>query len=227
MKNVVRLIVLLILLAFEIAILYACGSFGQVFHTRKPVPVVSDEVSIFIKNNGFHTDFVLPYNTELKDWSENFHWSETTAQDSAVQYIQIGWGDRSFFLETPTWDKLTAATVTTAVLGLNPSAIHTKLLKQVTPDQRCVEVKISERQYKNLISYIEESIDKDEFGKSKIIHSKAVKIYGINDAFYEAKGHLSLLKTCNTWINNGLSVASMPAVFWTIKYEPIFELYQS
>lgn len=227
MKIVSRLTMVIILLALESVVIYGCGNYIQLFKKHSSAKRVSKQVAIYIKNNGFHTDFILPYKSEIKDWSLNFHWKETQAKDSTCQFIQLGWGDRAFFLETPTWDKLTASTVVTALMGLNPSAIHTKLLNNVTQNQRCVQVLISEEQYKRLTAYIEGSIDKDDQGNSKPINSKAIAIYGTNDAFYEANGHLSFIKTCNTWINNGLSFAGMPSVLWTIQYEPIFNLYQS
>ncbi|XQC04883.1 DUF2459 domain-containing protein [Arcobacter cryaerophilus gv. pseudocryaerophilus] len=35
-----------------------------------------------------------------------------------------------------------------------------------------------------------------------------------NDAFYEAIGSYSIFHTCNTWTNNLLKKASLPASFW-------------
>lgn len=36
-------------------------------------------------------------------------------------------------------------------------------------------------------------------------------VYGINDAFYDAKGKYSFFETCNTWANDGLKEAGQKA----------------
>ena len=48
----------------------------------------------------------------------------------------------------------------------------------------------------------------------KPINIKTTSQYGQNDAFYEAIGSYSIFHTCNTWTNNLLKKASLPASFW-------------
>lgn len=226
MRKIIKLLALLLVILLEVAIVYL----GCVFilpEKKFAGEEMSSDVTIYLKHNGIHTDFVFPYKNSQKDWSNDFSWNDTDSKDSTINFVQIGWGDRSFFLETPTWDKLTASTVATAVLGMNDSAIHTKLLKDVKPDDRCVQILISQKQYDRLIQYVEASISRNEADLPVPIKHESIKVYGNQDAFYEANGHLSLFKTCNTWINKGLSTAYLPCVLWTVRHEPIFDLYQS
>ena len=70
---------------------------------------------------------------------------------------------------------------------------------------------ISKKQYSLIIDTIKNSLQyKDE----KPINIKTTSQYGENDAFYEAIGSYSIFHTCNTWTNNLLKKASLPASFW-------------
>jgi len=41
-------------------------------------------------------------------------------------------------------------------------------------------------------------------------------LYKNNEDFYEAKGSYSPIKTCNTWVNNGLKQSGIKASYWTL-----------
>ncbi|MFM7331368.1 MAG: DUF2459 domain-containing protein, partial [Brachymonas sp.] len=43
----------------------------------------------------------------------------------------MGWGDRNFFLNTPTWDDLTLSTALNATFGLGSAALHINYYKEV------------------------------------------------------------------------------------------------
>ncbi len=47
-----------------------------------------------------------------------------------------------------------------------------------------------------------------------------------DDAFYEAKGSYSFMKTCNTWANSALKSAGQKAALWTPSDKGIFRHYQ-
>ena len=80
------------------------------------VPSVSENssapknIEIFILSNGVHTDFVLPVKSEFKDWSEIFPFNDFVAANETCHYIAIGWGDKGFYIDTPTWADLKAST---------------------------------------------------------------------------------------------------------------------
>ncbi|MBK6524623.1 MAG: DUF2459 domain-containing protein [Crocinitomicaceae bacterium] len=74
------------------------------------VPVGGDEqsdgVKIYVKSNGIHTDICVPVTNEYKDWRE-FLPVKHFPKVKEHHYVSIGWGDKGFFLDTPTWDDLT------------------------------------------------------------------------------------------------------------------------
>jgi uncharacterized protein (TIGR02117 family) len=170
------------------------------------------EIAIYIKTNGVHTDLVVPVRTAERDWNKLIPFSNTRDKDTTSTYVGIGWGDRGFYLETPTWDDLKASTAFKAAFGLSSSAIHATFYNQLAEDEHCIRIDISKEQYARLIRYIDRSFQTDSTGLPRLIPTNAV--YGAADAFYEAKGRYNIFKTCNTWTNAGLKVAGQKAALW-------------
>jgi uncharacterized protein (TIGR02117 family) len=183
----------------------------------------TNEVPIYILTNGVHTDLVLPIKNELKDWSKDVLFENTYSKDSLVEWLALGWGDKGFYLYTPTWDDLTFATAFRAAFGLSTSAMHATFYKKMTESDRCKKIEISKEQYKKLITYIQNSFQSGKNGS--FIHIKTNANYGQNDAFYEAVGSYHLFNTCNTWTNNGLKSCGQKACLWTPFDTGIFQLY--
>ena len=62
-----------------------------------------NNIPVYILSNGVHTDIVLPLNNSIKNWSTSISYLDTKAQDSTRNLIAFGWGDKGFYLDTPTW----------------------------------------------------------------------------------------------------------------------------
>jgi uncharacterized protein (TIGR02117 family) len=178
---------------------------------------------VYIITNGVHTDIVLPVKNNQMDWSKQVKFKNTVNNDSSLQYLALGWGDKGFYLETPTWDDLKFSTAFKAAFGLSTTAMHATFYKRMEENKNCVKLTLSKAQYQRLINYISNSFKKDEKGNFKYIKTNAN--YGINDAFYEAKGSYSLFQTCNTWTNNGLKCCGQKACLWTPFDKGIFYHY--
>jgi uncharacterized protein (TIGR02117 family) len=186
-------------------------------------PETSNEVSIYILTNGVHTDLVLPIKSELKDWSKDILFKNTISNDTTAKWIALGWGDKGFYLHTPTWDDLTFGTAFRAAFGLSTTAIHATFYLQMSESASCRKIEISKEQYKRLITYIQNSFQLAKNGA--FIHIKTNANYGKNDAFYEAIGSYTLFQTCNTWANDGLKSCGQKACLWTPFDTSIFQLY--
>ena len=183
----------------------------------------SKEVTIYIKTNGVHTDIVVPVKNDQFDWSQDIRFENTISKDSAEKFVAFGWGDKGFYLETPTWGDLTFKTAFKAAFALGTAAIHATFYKEMKEDKDCVKVNISKQQYQRLIAYITRSFKRDATGKVIYIQTNAV--YGKDDAFYDAGGSYSLFHTCNTWSNNALKKCGQKACLWTPFDTGIFYQY--
>jgi len=182
-----------------------------------------EDVAIYIKSNGVHTDIVVPIKTEYKDWSEKLKFEHIPSKDSTMQFIGIGWGDKGFYLNTPEWSDLKFSTAFNAAFYLGTSAMHATFYKQIKENENCIKINISKEEYANLIKYIEDSFQLDADGNPILIHAIT---YGQNDSFYEAHRKYSLFYTCNTWANNALKSADQKAAVWTPTDTGIFRHYR-
>lgn len=182
-----------------------------------------EDLAIYIKSNGVHTDIVVPIKTEYKDWSEKVKFDHIASKDSTMQFIGFGWGDKGFYLNTPEWSDLKFSTAFNAAFYLGTSAMHATFYKQIKENENCIKINISKEEYANLIKYIEDSFQVDADGSPILINATT---YGQNDSFYEAKRKYSLFYTCNTWANNALKSADQKAAVWSPTDTGIFCHYR-
>lgn len=182
------------------------------------------EIPIYIYTNGVHTDIVMPVKNDLQDWSQKIPFANTKSKKTDYQYIGIGWGDKGFYLDTPTWADLKFSTAIKAAFWLSDSAMHCTYYNTMKEGDDCKIIMISRNQYQNLVKFVEDKFDRDQNGNFMLIPTNAV--YSDNDAFYDAKGTYSFLYTCNTWSNNALKAAGQKAALWTPSDFGIFQHYK-
>lgn len=182
------------------------------------------KVEIYILSNGVHTDVVVPVKNDTFDWSKQIKFEHTKAKDSTAKYLAMGWGDRGFYLETPTWADLKVSTALKAATGLSSSALHATFYKSMKEDVYCKKIQISTLEYQKLVVFINDSFE-TKSGSTIKIETDAV--YGKNDIFYEAKGSYSLFYTCNSWANEALKSANQKAALHTLTDTGIFRHYSN
>lgn len=170
-------------------------------------------VTAYILSNGVHTDIVVPVHTAYKDWTEKVPYTNTVGRDSSAAWLGVGWGDKGFYLETPTWGDLTPRIAFKAMFGLGGSAVHATFHRQMEEGPLCKRISLSSAQYERLVAYIESSFQVDTRGRTQAIRTSAN--YGDTDAFYEGVGSYSLFHTCNTWANSALKACGQKACWWT------------
>ena len=172
--------------------------------------VKAPEVEAFVLSNGAHTDLVFPVRSAAIDWSTVFSAADAVAVPSDAEFIAVGWGDREFYLHTPTWADLTVSRALGAVAGRNPSLLHVTWLKrsQLAAGSAYV-LPLTSAQYASLIAHV----------RSKLPDGRVVPLpnagYGKQDAFYEATGSYGPFETCNTWTGRGLRNAGLTMGRWT------------
>lgn len=181
-------------------------------------------ITAYILTNGVHTDLVVPIKTAEFDWSQEIPFKNTKSKRTDYHYLSVGWGDKGFYLDTPTWADLKVSTAVKAAFWLSESAMHCTFYEKMTEGEDCKKIMLTKSQYLSLITFIKSKFDRDQNGKSILVKTDAV--YDTNDAFYDAKGSYSFLNTCNTWANDGLKAAGQKAAFWTPTDFGIFQHYK-
>ncbi|MHC2993086.1 hypothetical protein OB13_16435 [Pontibacter sp. HJ8] len=169
-------------------------------------------ITIFVTDNGVHTDLVLPVKTEYIDWRDKLHLQDYAAADSTFTQVGFGWGDRKFYMETPEWKDLTFTTAITALFWPTRTAMHVEYIARPLQQNKYQQpVILSEQQYKALVDYILASFQQQPDGEFLLIDGMG---YSDNDNFYEANGRFHLFKTCNSWVNGGLKAMGHKAACW-------------
>lgn len=162
-------------------------------------------VTIHIYTNGVHTGLVLPTVNALHDWRRRVPASDLPDPRRAGQWLLFGWGQRDFYLNTPTWDQVDPATVVRAMVGSDRTLMHVDHLRRVWrgPDLRAVVV--TPEQYRKLVA----AIDAD------FAPGAAIAGYGPDDVFYPGRGRYSSVRTCNEWTGEKLRAIGVRVGIWT------------
>jgi uncharacterized protein (TIGR02117 family) len=206
-----------------VAGLYLGAAFAfSAIPVAKKDPNAPADVTVFLHTNGVHTDIVLPIKTTQIDWSRQLPFANIPSQDSTMRYIAFGWGDKGFYLDTPTWADLKFSTAFVAAFWLGSSAMHTTYFHSLAPGPETIPLTLSHAEYTRLIDYIQASFRLDANGRVQHIKGHS---YGRDDAFYEAHRVYSFLYTCNTWTNNALKASGQKACLWTPSDKGIFQMY--
>lgn len=224
LKKIFKIIGKIVLGFIAFIILYAIAAYTLPKIGVAKEAGTSPDVTIYIHTNGVHTDVVLPVSNELYDWRKDIKFENTISKDTAAKYIAFGWGDKGFYLNTPTWAQLKFSVAFRAAFALSTSAMHATFYKSMQEGADCKKILISKEQYSRLIKYIRSSF-KTDFGNN-VINIKTKANYNNYDAFYEAKGKYNLFYTCNTWANNALKACGQKACLWTPFDKGIFNQYK-
>ncbi len=105
--------------------LYLGAAYGLArIPVAKADPAAPADIEIFIRSNGVHSDLVLPVKTAQIDWSQQLRYDHTQSNDPAFDYVGVGWGDKGFYLDTPTWAELKASTAIRAGFWLGTTLMH-------------------------------------------------------------------------------------------------------
>lgn len=225
MKKLILLILKTIWAIIALVAVYIVLAFA-IPYISIPAEKVSEPkvVEAYILTNGVHTDIVVPIQSQQYDWSKEILFENTTSKSTDFKYLSIGWGDKGFYLDTPEWADLKVSTAFNAAFWLGDSAMHCTFYKEMKEGDDCKKLMLTEKQYANLIEFINKKFDRDENGHLKLVKTDAV--YNDHDAFYDANGSYSFVYTCNTWTNNALKAAGQKAALWTPSDFGIFQHYK-
>lgn len=171
-----------------------------------------NDITIYIMSNGVHTDIVCPIETQNHNWTNWVPFENTKSQRSDFTHVAFGWGDKGFYLNTPTWADLTFSTAFKAAFWMGEAAMHVTYYYTPKENLYCKAIKISQDDYE-LLSLMIKNYFKIEEKYPILIPTD--QVYGNNDAFYEAKSTYNLFFTCNTWTNEILKKSNQKAAFWT------------
>lgn len=168
-------------------------------------------VRIYVESNGIHTGLVLPVTAEEVDWRDLLQPGDLRdPRYAAYSHVAIGWGDRSFYLETPTWADVKASTVLAAAIGSDRTVMHVDHIPEPRVDEYVRSITLRPEEYRRLATFIRASFRSDK--GERPAHQFGYAAY---DAFYDGRGHYSAIATCNAWTGDALRHAGVRVGVWT------------
>lgn len=163
-------------------------------------------IAVFVEDNGIHTGIVLPKSRLTGPLAARFAPGDIADPRYArYDWVAVGWGDRAFYLGTPTWADLSPSTVAAAAVGSDATVLHVEHVPAPHASASVRRVLLRPDQASRLIAFIEASLEEGE----------PVHGYGGWDAFYPARGRYSAIRTCNAWTGEALTAAGVPMGRWT------------
>lgn len=167
----------------------------------------ADGVRVYLESNGVHVSLVLPKRAAGIDWRG---WAPgadlADPRYARYDHIAIGWGERTFFLDTPTWADVRPATILAAAIGSDASLLHVEHVPAPAGGDGVRAVTLRPQEYRRLALQIRASAAPVRL---------SFRGYGANDVFYAGTGHYSAKQTCNAWVGDVLRRSGVRIGRWT------------
>jgi uncharacterized protein (TIGR02117 family) len=165
--------------------------------------------TIYLADNGIHTDIVMPVAARGLDWSAVLSAGDVAVPQPDARWIAFGAGEQHVYLDTPTWWDVTPKTIASALLG-GPRVMHVEYVG--TPAYAARAIRLRPEEYRRLWASIRAEFALDANGRPQRIRHSG---YGCCDAFYRAVGKASAVRTCNSWVADRLRLAGVKASIWS------------
>jgi uncharacterized protein (TIGR02117 family) len=183
------------------------GLIGGAIASNRSWRAPAEGVHIFVESNGVHTGIIVPKVAVGVDWR-----GVARAEDlrdprfAGYDHVAFGWGEKTFYLETPTWAEVKLRTVLASAVGSNRTLMHVEHLAVPRTGDGPREIVVTPAQYRRLAAYIRASF---RDGGARY------RGYAGYDAFYDANGRYDAVRTCNAWTGDALRFAGVRVGAWT------------
>lgn len=164
-------------------------------------------IAVMVESNGIHTAIVMPLVTPEKDWRGDFPATDLRNPRRPYTHVSVSWGERTVFLETPTWSDLKLSSALRAATG-GAGLLHVAHYVRPAPDDTLRVVRLTSEQYVQLVRAIERQLL--PAGRRATFPG-----YGTYDVFYAAPGTYHLGNSCNQWTSDTLAQAGIRTGVWT------------
>ncbi len=166
----------------------------------------AEGVEIFVESNGIHTGIVVPKAAAGVDWrglARGEHLADP--RYAGHGHLAIGWGERNFYLATPTWWDVRPATVLAAAVGSDDTLLHVEHVARPVAGPDVRRVLLRPEEYRRLTAFI----------RGYMAVGAPVKGYGAYDVFYPSNRRYSAVDDCNAWTGEALAAAGVRVGAWT------------
>jgi uncharacterized protein (TIGR02117 family) len=196
--------------ALSLALYLAAALAGSLAASNTGWREARQGTTIYVVSNGWHTGLILPASADGIDLSLVFRPTDLPDPDGAGDWLLFGWGDRDFYVNTPTWSEFSPRTALVALTGSGASLLHVDHLRRPEEVFDPRPLTLTREGYRRLVRAIVATARVGPEGRPVSRPG-----YGATDVFYEARGRYSLLRTCNNWTRDVLAEAGVEIGRWT------------
>lgn len=202
---------LVLLMLFLVPFAYiAAGLAGGAITVNRDWQQPAEGIMLYVETNGVHTGIVVPARNAHFDWTTIISPADLADSRYAGTHYSIGWGERDFYLNTPTWADADPRTLVHSAIGSDHTLMHVDHVTNPVPGRYLRALVVTPDEYRRLIAFIVASFARLPDGR--VLPRPG---YGPADTFYEARGHYDLIRTCNEWTGAALRAAGVRVGFWT------------
>lgn len=88
----------------------------------------AEGVEIFVTSSSVHADIIVPIEVGDVNWRKRLPADSFSGDTSRATHAVLGWGDKGFYIETPTWGDLKVSTAANALLWPSGCCLHASLI---------------------------------------------------------------------------------------------------
>ncbi len=173
----------------------------------------SGGIPVYLYDNGIHLSIIMPAEHVDADGLGIFYYfpkEHILDQSIDTQYLMFGWGEREFYLNTPTWWDIKPKTIISALAGSGETLLHVDHLDHLP--QGVKRIRLTKEEYHNISLAMVQTVA----GEDLSTKPQPIKGYGRRDVFYTALGpDYNAFYTCNVWIGDLLKNAGLKNGIWT------------
>jgi len=200
--------ILLALLAIPALYLLAALA-GSLIPVNRGWTEPDEGVTVYIANNGLHSDIVMPAKAAGLDWTPFVPKRDFAAPDPQAAWVAFGTGEQRVYLETPRWTDIRPRTIWSAMTG-GKRVMHVEWVSNPAYMDRAIRLRPEE--YRRLWAAIRADFRLGRDGRPIRIDHPG---YGRSDAFYRGSGKANAVHTCNQWAASRLRLAGVKAPLWS------------
>lgn len=166
-------------------------------------------ITIYLADNGIHSDIILPATALGLDWSRFVPKSDVRSASPKSRWVAFGAGEEQVYLDTPTWWDIRPKTIWAALTG-SRRVIHVEWVENPRAYAGRT-IRLRPEEYRRLWSAIRSDFERGPAGRPVLIDHPG---YGCCDAFYRGTGTFNAFQTCNSWVADRLRLAGVKASLW-------------
>jgi uncharacterized protein (TIGR02117 family) len=191
-------------------VFYLAALLGAVLPGQHSDLAQGSDQSIGLVRGPIHYDLLLPMTPETRAQFGFAEASGVPLSNPNVEWLIVGWGSRAFYTNTATLADMKASIIWQAVSG-DSAVLHLDVAGNLAGVEGVTYLPLSQVQMTALLGAIEATFLRDQTGQPVALPEH----FSSNDAFFAAKGHFSLFRTCNVWIGELLRRAGLRFGIWT------------